>query len=92
MRPVHLLVAEAATAADPPDAGGGAVDSSQAGHGHDFYPARMARTLLRGGEVLIGDPGRGELAGADLLIEDGRIAAIGPGIEAEADVIDAAGG
>jgi 5-methylthioadenosine/S-adenosylhomocysteine deaminase len=49
----------------------------------------VARTLLRGGEVLIGDPRHGELAAADLLIEDGRIAAIVPGIEAEVDVIDA---
>ncbi len=49
----------------------------------------MARTLLRGGEVLVGDPGRGELEVADVLIEDGRIAAIGPGLEADAEVVDA---
>jgi hypothetical protein len=36
----------------------------------------MGRTLLRGGDVLVGDPGDGIVETADLLIEEGRIAAI----------------
>ncbi|HEY8002549.1 MAG TPA: amidohydrolase family protein [Solirubrobacterales bacterium] len=51
----------------------------------------MGRTLLHGGEVLVGDPGLGRVEAADLLIEDGRIAAIGPGLEADAERIDAGG-
>lgn len=52
----------------------------------------MARTLLRGGIVMTGDPALGVVWPGDVLVEDDRIAAIAPSIEAaDADVIDAAG-
>ena len=41
--------------------------------------------------MLVGDPGAGQLEEADLLIDDGRIAGIAPGIDADAEVIDATG-
>ena len=50
----------------------------------------MGRNLLVGCDVLVGDPGEGRVQRGDLLIEDGRIAAIGD--EAvDAERIDAAG-
>lgn len=50
------------------------------------------RTLIRGGTVLTQDPDLGELARADVLIQDGDIAAVGPDLPSEdARVIDAAG-
>jgi cytosine/adenosine deaminase-related metal-dependent hydrolase len=49
------------------------------------------RTLIRGGHVLSMDPDIGDLEKGDVLIEDGRIAAIQPSIEADAEVIDASG-
>jgi cytosine/adenosine deaminase-related metal-dependent hydrolase len=52
----------------------------------------MGRTLLAGGEVLVGDPGAGEVQTADLLIEDGRIAAIGSELADDAEIVDVAGG
>ena len=51
----------------------------------------MARTLIKSGMVVTMEKG-GDLPRGDVLVEDGRIAAIAPSIEAEdADVIDAAG-
>jgi 5-methylthioadenosine/S-adenosylhomocysteine deaminase len=48
------------------------------------------RTLLKGGLVVTVDRGLGNLPDADVLIEDGIIAAVGPGLEAgDAEVIDA---
>ncbi|MGW4032750.1 amidohydrolase family protein [Streptomyces sp. NPDC004838] len=50
-----------------------------------------ARTLLRGGRIVSMDPAVGDLVG-DVLIEDGRIAAVGPRLEiaeGSAQVIDA---
>jgi 5-methylthioadenosine/S-adenosylhomocysteine deaminase len=48
------------------------------------------RVLVRGGHVLSMDPGIGDIHGGDLLIEDDRIAAVAPSIEAgDAEVIDA---
>ena len=48
------------------------------------------RVLLRGGHVLSMDPKIGDLYGGDVLIEDGRIAAVGHGLDAvEAEVLDA---
>ncbi|MGD0205865.1 MAG: dihydroorotase, partial [Dehalococcoidia bacterium] len=45
---------------------------------------------IRGGRIL--DPGRGVDLVGDVLIREGRIAAVGPGVAAEAGrVIDAAG-
>jgi len=41
--------------------------------------------------VLVGDPGDGEVLAADVLLEDGRIATIAPGIDADAIRIDASG-
>ncbi len=49
------------------------------------------RTLLRGGTVLSMDPGIGDLPTGDVLIEDDRIAAVQPRVEAEARVIDCSG-
>ncbi|MBN9738184.1 MULTISPECIES: amidohydrolase family protein [unclassified Pseudonocardia] len=50
------------------------------------------RTVIRNGHVLTMDPALGDLAGADVLIEDGEILAVGPGLDAgDAEVIDATG-
>ena len=50
----------------------------------------MFRTLIRGGRVL--DPGNGRDEAADVLIEEGRIARVGAGLDASgAEVIDATG-
>ncbi len=51
----------------------------------------MTRILIRGGRVI--DPSRATDGEADLLIEDGKIAAVGRGVEAPAGatIIDAAG-
>jgi 5-methylthioadenosine/S-adenosylhomocysteine deaminase len=49
------------------------------------------RTLIRGGHILSMDPSVGDLPKGDLLIEDDRIAAVQPSVEADADVIDADG-
>jgi 5-methylthioadenosine/S-adenosylhomocysteine deaminase len=50
------------------------------------------RTLIKGGYVLSMDPAVGELDRGDVLIEDGKIAAIAPSVEAEgAEVVEAEG-
>jgi 5-methylthioadenosine/S-adenosylhomocysteine deaminase len=49
------------------------------------------RTLLKGGHVLSMDPDIGDLDQGDVLIEDDRIAAVEPSIEADAEVVDATG-
>jgi 5-methylthioadenosine/S-adenosylhomocysteine deaminase len=50
------------------------------------------RILIQGGIVLTQDPQLGELPRADVLIEDDRIAAVGPNLSADgARVIDASG-
>jgi 5-methylthioadenosine/S-adenosylhomocysteine deaminase len=50
------------------------------------------RTLIQGAIVLTQDPALGELPNADILVEDGRIAAVGPNLSADgAKVIDATG-
>ncbi len=50
------------------------------------------RVVIRGGHVLSMDPQIGDIYGGDVLIEDDRIAAVAPSIEAgDAEVIDAAG-
>ena len=41
--------------------------------------------------MLAGDPGNGEFAELDVLVEDGRIAAIEAGIKADAERVDASG-
>ncbi|MEV7098477.1 amidohydrolase family protein [Amycolatopsis sp. NPDC051045] len=49
-------------------------------------------TLVRGGMVVSMDPAAGDLPRGDVLIEDGRIAAVAPGIDAPgAEVVDASG-
>ncbi len=50
------------------------------------------RTLIKDAIVLTQDPELGELPRADILVEDDRIAAVGPNLQAaDANVIDAAG-
>jgi 5-methylthioadenosine/S-adenosylhomocysteine deaminase len=50
------------------------------------------RTLIRGGIVLTQDDALGEMAGADILVEDDRIAEVGRGLSADgARVIEADG-
>jgi 5-methylthioadenosine/S-adenosylhomocysteine deaminase len=50
------------------------------------------RMLIRGGAILSMDPGIGTLRSGDVLIEDGRIAAVSPHLDAaDAEVIDATG-
>ena len=50
------------------------------------------RTLIKGGIVLTQDESLGEMAGADILVEDDRIVAVGHGLSADgAKVIDATG-
>ena len=50
------------------------------------------RTLIKGGIVLTQDPKLGELPNADILVEDDRIEAVGPNLDAaDAEVIDASG-
>ncbi|NNN35681.1 amidohydrolase family protein [Streptomyces sp. S3(2020)] len=49
------------------------------------------RTLLRAGHVISMDPDIGDLPRADVLIEDGKIAAVRPEISADAEVLDMTG-
>ena len=49
------------------------------------------KTLIRGGWVLSMDPDVGDLKQGDVLIENDKIAAVGPSIDADAEVIDATG-
>jgi len=49
------------------------------------------RTLLRAGHVISMDPAVGDLPRGDVLIEDGKIAAVGPEISADAEVLDMTG-
>ena len=52
----------------------------------------VKRTLIRGGAILSVDPMIGVLRSGDLLVEDGRIAAVAPHVDADdAEVIDATG-
>ncbi|MDT7797829.1 MAG: 5-methylthioadenosine/S-adenosylhomocysteine deaminase [Actinomycetota bacterium] len=51
-----------------------------------------ARTLLRGGMVVSMDPAVGDLARGDVLVEDGRIAAVATAVDADgAEIVDATG-
>jgi cytosine/adenosine deaminase-related metal-dependent hydrolase len=50
------------------------------------------RLVVRGGLVLVGEPGAGRFERADVMVEHGRIASLAPAAEvAEARVLDAAG-
>src|SRR5437763_1819598 len=52
----------------------------------------MSRTLIKGGSVITMDPAIADLPRGDVLIEDGRIAAVAPSLSSDdAKVIDAAG-
>ncbi|MFG1647266.1 amidohydrolase family protein [Amycolatopsis sp. NPDC049252] len=52
----------------------------------------QTRTLLRGGTVVSMDPAVGDLARGDVLIEDGRIAAVAAVVDAAgAEIVDATG-
>jgi len=48
------------------------------------------RTVIRGGQVVCGDPGLGDVRRADVLVSDGRIEAVEPDLgEVDAEVIEA---
>ncbi len=49
----------------------------------------MSKTLIMNAAVVTMDPELGEFERANILVEDGTIIAIGPGIEADAEIIDA---
>ena len=49
------------------------------------------KTLIKGGTVLSMDPEIGDLTTGDVLIEDDRIVAVEASIDADAEVVDAAG-
>ncbi|TDP97070.1 amidohydrolase family protein [Labedaea rhizosphaerae] len=49
------------------------------------------RLLLRGGDLIDTEPAPVVRPGTDLLIEDGRIAAVGVGLAADAEVVDVTG-
>ncbi|MGW0758308.1 amidohydrolase family protein [Streptomyces sp. NPDC002814] len=49
------------------------------------------RTLLRAGHIISVDPAIGDLPKGDVLIEDGRIAAVRPEIDADAEILDMTG-
>ncbi len=49
------------------------------------------RTVLRSGHVISMDPDIGDLPQGDVLVEDGRIAAVRPEISADAEVLDMTG-
>jgi 5-methylthioadenosine/S-adenosylhomocysteine deaminase len=67
-----------AVAASPVRQGGGA-------------PPQGARILIKGGAVLTMDPALGDFDAADVLVEQSRIAAVGPNLQAGAgvEVVDA---
>lgn len=50
-----------------------------------------SRILLRAGHVLSMDPAIGDLPRGDVLIEDGKIAAVRPDLDADAEVLDMTG-
>lgn len=51
----------------------------------------MGKILLKGGTVLSVDPDVGDLATGDVLIEDDKISAVAPHIDADAEVVDCSG-
>jgi cytosine/adenosine deaminase-related metal-dependent hydrolase/ribose/xylose/arabinose/galactoside ABC-type transport system permease subunit len=58
----------------------------------DFRMTSAGRKLIKGGTVLTLDAAIGDFATGDVLIEDDRIVAVGPNLEAaDVEVIDAAG-
>ena len=62
------------------------------GSGPDFRVVPTERMVIRGGTVLSLDPDVGDFTTADVLIDRGEIAQVGPGlVAADAEVIDASG-
>ena len=62
---------------------------AHAGAGHRGHSQRL---LVRGGTVLTMDPSIGDFMEADVLVKNGKIEAVGPGLSAHgAHVIDARG-
>jgi cytosine/adenosine deaminase-related metal-dependent hydrolase len=61
--------------------------------GTDFRVVSSGRKLIQGGIVLSMDPGVGELARGDVLIDGAHIVAVGPNLDVASDteVIDASG-
>jgi cytosine/adenosine deaminase-related metal-dependent hydrolase len=60
--------------------------------GYESIGMLTRRTLIRGARILTMDPALGDFETGDVLIEGGRIGAVGPSIRVEdADIIDAAG-
>jgi cytosine/adenosine deaminase-related metal-dependent hydrolase/ribose/xylose/arabinose/galactoside ABC-type transport system permease subunit len=60
--------------------------------GTDFRVVPTGRKLIKGGIVLSLDGNVGDFVGGDVLIEQDRIAAVGPGLDVDgAEVIDASG-
>jgi len=51
----------------------------------------LSKILVRGGHVLTADPSQPELPRTDVLIDGDTIVAIGPSLDADAEVIDASG-
>jgi cytosine/adenosine deaminase-related metal-dependent hydrolase len=49
------------------------------------------RILLRGGQVITMDPTIGDLDKGDVLIEDDKIVAVEPSVDADAEVVDVSG-
>ena len=60
-----------------------------AGNGQASSPPLGDNIVLRGGTVISMDPDVGDFESADVLIEAGRIAAVGPGLDTSAEAIDA---
>src|SRR4029077_446750 len=59
---------------------------------HTREPSMTDRLLIKGGYVLSQDPAIGEQAGADILVEGDKIAAVGRNLSADgARTIDATG-
>ncbi|WP_304305603.1 amidohydrolase family protein [Pseudacidovorax intermedius] len=72
-------------------AGAGALLAGCAATGGGVAPAGNSY-VLRGGHVISMDPAVGDIAGADVLVQGGRIAAIGTGLAVgDAQVVDARG-
>ncbi len=54
-------------------------------------PPSGPRFLIKGGTVLTMDPAVGDFVRADVLVDEGKVVAVKPEIEASAEVVDAAG-
>jgi len=86
-----LLASGCATAGAPPAEERPAAPRDENPYPSTYRPLPSGTTLIRGATVLTGTGE--ELAGADVLIQDGRIAAVGEGLAAPegAEVVEASG-